>query len=101
MSGLLWLRDFTMKIYANEKLLTVLFFITGTGASEALEGEFKNYCVNSLANSRVYQTTCEVNGTYEGKVYCFGNEKSKEVFMKDPASNLKKAKDYFATLANQ
>lgn len=84
-------------IWIGNFLFFFIIFIN-VNSSFGVDGEFKNYCANSLANSRVYQTKCEVNETIDGKVYCFGSQNSKEAFLKDPKENLKKAQDYFLAL---
>jgi hypothetical protein len=50
-----------------------------------------------LAEGVIKKTDCSVNWTNaDGQTYCFGTEVSKEAFLKDPAGNLKKARDYLA-----
>ena len=44
------------------------------------------------------KTDCSVNWTDEdGHVYCFSSDASKEAFLKDPAGNIKKAKEFLAS----
>jgi len=66
-----------------------------TTAALAATGEFDNMCAEGLAMQKQIKTDCSVNGTYQGKTYCFGNEEAKQEFMKDPAANLAKAQEYY------
>jgi len=62
----------------------------------AAKGEFDNSCAMGLAEGQTVKTDCSVNWTAEdGKVYCFSTETSKEAFLKNPAENLAKAKEFF------
>ncbi len=65
-------------------------------AAFAVEGEFDNLCATSLSRGNHYQTDCSVNMTINGKVYCFGNENSKALFLKDPEGNLEKAEKFYS-----
>jgi YHS domain-containing protein len=49
-----------------------------------------------LALNKEIKTDCSVNGTYDGKTYCFGNEQAKKDFMKDPKANLAKAHAFYS-----
>ena len=68
-------------------------------ASAALSatGEFDNMCAEGLALGQDVKTDCTVNGTVDGKTYCFGNETAKTLFMKDPQGNLAKAQAYYSS----
>jgi YHS domain-containing protein len=62
------------------------------------QGEFDDSCTMGLASGQTVKTDCSVNWTGEdGKVYCFSSEASKEAFLKSPADNLKKARDFVAS----
>ena len=64
----------------------------------ATHGEFDDSCTMGLAEGQTVKTDCSVNWTGDdGKVYCFSSEKSKEAFLKSPADNLKKARDFVAS----
>jgi YHS domain-containing protein len=66
----------------------------------AIKGEFGNSCAMALTRREQIDTDCSVNWKAEdGKVYCFGSEESKAAFLKDPQTNLRKAKEYYAELA--
>jgi hypothetical protein len=68
--------------------------------AHAVEGEFGDQCAMGLASGQNVKTDCSVNWTDEdGHVYCFSSESSKEAFLKDPAGNIKKAKDFIASKA--
>lgn len=60
--------------------------------------EFDGSCAMGLAEGKRIKTDCKVSWTNakDGKVYCFGNEDSKEVFLKDPDANIMKAQETFA-----
>jgi YHS domain-containing protein len=62
-----------------------------SATAEEVKGEFGNECVTSLAFGKKYMTDCSVNTVYQGKTYCFGNEKSREVFLKNPDKVLAEA----------
>jgi uncharacterized protein YjbI with pentapeptide repeats len=57
----------------------------------AYAGEFGNYCLLSLSEGRFLQTDCSVNANYQNKVYCFGSEVSKEIFLQTPDEFIRKA----------
>jgi YHS domain-containing protein len=61
-----------------------------------MHGEFDNACVTSLALEKVYKTDCSVNAVYKGKTLCFGNEKSREVFFKNPDEFLLRAQIFYS-----
>ena len=63
-------------------------------------GEFGNYCLLSLSEGRFLKTDCSVNASYQGKVYCFGSEISKDIFLKTPDEFIKKAADRKSTRLN-
>ena len=63
-----------------------------------VKGEFDDQCAMGLADGQTVKTDCAVNWTdTDGHVYCFSSEPSKEAFLKDPAGNIKKAKDFLAS----
>src|SRR5580704_8713723 len=60
------------------------------------KGEFDNNSAMDLASGQVVKTGCLVNWTAsDGKVYCFSSDASKETFLKNPAENIQKAKEFF------
>ena len=62
------------------------------------KGEFDNSCAMGLADGQMVKTDCSVNWTdTDGHVYCFSSDASKEAFLKDPAGNIQKAKDFLAS----
>jgi YHS domain-containing protein len=78
-------------------IAAALWFALPTPAF-AVEGEFGNQCTMGLASGQNVSTDCAVNWTDEdGHVYCFSSEASKQAFLKDPAGNLKKARDFLAS----
>lgn len=64
--------------------------------AQQMHGEFGNACVTSLALEKVYKTDCSVNTVYKGKTLCFGNEKSREVFFKNPDEFLLRAQVFYS-----
>ncbi|MGH6832357.1 MAG: hypothetical protein ACRECM_04950, partial [Methyloceanibacter sp.] len=63
-----------------------------------VKGEFDDQCTMGLASGQNVKTDCSVNWTDEdGHVYCFSSDASKEAFLKDPAGNLKKARDFMSS----
>lgn len=63
------------------------------------KSEFGGICVEGLAQGRVIPTTCTIHWTSpEGKIYCFQNNTSKALFLKNPEGHIKKARDYYASL---
>jgi YHS domain-containing protein len=61
------------------------------------EGEFDGECVMGLALGKDIKTDCSVNTTFNGKIYCFGNETAKAVFLKRPEEFLTKARVYYSS----
>ena len=55
-------------------------------AAFAATGEYDNMCTMGLALGKDIKTDCSINATFQGKMYCFGNEDAKTMFMKDPAA---------------
>jgi YHS domain-containing protein len=72
------------------------FLLGSAVAAIAATGEFNNMCAEGLALHKVIKTDCSVNGQYDGKTYCFGNEQAKTAFMKNPKANLAKAEQFFS-----
>lgn len=63
----------------------------------AVTGEYDNMCTMGLALGKDIKTDCSINATIQGKMYCFGNEEAKTMFMKDPTGNLAKAQAYYSS----
>ncbi|ODA67019.1 hypothetical protein A7A08_02316 [Methyloligella halotolerans] len=72
--------------------------IGGATAAFAATGEFDNMCAMGLALDKEVETDCSVNTEYNGKTYCFGNEQAKEIFLKNPEANLKKAEAAYSRM---
>lgn len=68
-----------------------------TASAQTMHGEFGNECVTSLALGRTYKTDCSVNTVYKGKTLCFGSEKSRELFLKNPDELLLKAHVFYSS----
>src|SRR3990170_6397268 len=66
----------------------------------APKGEFDNSCAMGLASGQEVKTDCEVDWTAEdGKIYCFSSPESREAFLKNPAGNIQKAREFLASKA--
>ena len=72
-----------------------------TATATPVKGEFDNSCTMGLAEGQTVKTDCSVNWTdTDGKVYCFSSEASKEAFLKNPAENIQKAREFQLSKAN-
>ena len=66
--------------------------------AHAATGEFGDSCTMGLASGQTVKTDCSVSWTdAEGSVFCFSSESSKEQFLKDPKTNMQKARDFMAS----
>lgn len=80
----------------SSRLTTAAVMFFGlTAAAFAVTGEFGGMCTTGLAMHKQVQSDCSVNATYNGKTYCFGDQKAEVVFFKDPDTNLAKAEEYY------
>jgi uncharacterized protein YjbI with pentapeptide repeats len=75
----------------NKWLLIFSLFIF----SNVTAAELENYCTTSLAEGNFHMTDCSVNTKFDNKLYCFGNKKSREIFLEDPEAILKKAMNFY------
>jgi len=75
---------------------SLLFAVSGDTAF-ATEEEFGGECVMGLALGKDIKTDCSVNTVYNGKIYCFGNETARELFLKKPDEFLLKAQVYYSS----
>ena len=76
---------------------TTLLLGGATLGAAATTGEFDNECVMGLALGKDIATDCSVNTEFNGKIYCFGNEQAKTIFLKKPEEFLTKAKVYYSS----
>jgi YHS domain-containing protein len=61
-----------------------------------VKGEFDNNSTMDLASGQTVKTDCSLNWTdADGHVYCFSSEDSRTAFLKDPDTNIQKAKEFF------
>src|SRR3990172_648198 len=84
--------------------MALCFYVPAFAADQstmpAPKGEFDNSCTMGLASGQEVKTDCEVNWTGEdGKIYCFSSPESREAFLKDPAGNIQKAREFLASKA--
>jgi uncharacterized protein YjbI with pentapeptide repeats len=70
------------------KWLIILFLLIFSNLRAA---ELEKYCTTSLAEGNFHRTDCSVNSKFENKTYCFGNKKSRDIFLEDPKSMLNDA----------
>jgi len=74
------------------KFFLTIFLLVATNSYAA---ELEHYCTTSLAEGNFHKTDCSVSSTYEGKKYCFGNTKSKSIFLEDPEETLNEALAFY------
>jgi YHS domain-containing protein len=86
-----------MRVSLPLAVAAALLLGSNSGAMAETQGEFGNACATSLAFGKTYKTDCSVNTVYQGKTYCFGNERSREVFLKNPDKVLAKAQANYST----
>lgn len=84
-------------IFSTSAIAGALLLGLATAAFAATNGKFDNMCAEGLALQKNIKTDCSVNASLKSKTYCFGNEKAKMEFMKDPDGNLAKAQIYYST----
>jgi len=86
-----------MRTSLRSAIVGSLLFAVSGGTAFATEGEFDGECVMGLALGKDIKTDCSVNTVYNGKIYCFGNEKARELFLKKPDEFLLKAQVYYSS----
>ena len=86
-----------MRTSLRSAIVGSLLFAVSGGTAFATEGEFDGDCVMGLALGKDIKTDCSVNTVYNGKIYCFGNEKARELFLKKPDEFLLKAQVYYSS----
>ncbi|MBC7786190.1 MAG: pentapeptide repeat-containing protein [Methylophilaceae bacterium] len=69
---------------------SAMLFVIAVGA-----GEFGDNCTFSLSEGRLFKTHCLITTVYEGKIYCFSSESSKDAFLEDPKAMLTKAQSFY------
>jgi len=69
---------------------SAMLFVIAVGA-----GEFGDNCTFSLSEGRLFKTHCLITTVYEGKIYCFSSESSKDAFLEDPKAMLTKAHSFY------
>ena len=77
----------------------ILLALLAANAAYATGEEFKGSCAYGLSEYQVdVKTDCSIRwaNPSTGKIYCFGNEEVLGKFMKDPASNIRKAEQIYA-----
>jgi uncharacterized protein YjbI with pentapeptide repeats len=59
-------------------------------------GEFDDHCVTALAGGMLIKTKCEINIIFDGKMYCFASQESKQKFSENPKEMVIKAVEFYA-----
>ena len=67
-------------------------------STQAFAAEFDNYCAISLAEGNFHKTDCSIKADFEGKEYCFGNETSRSIFVKEPLTMIKKRNNFLVKI---
>jgi YHS domain-containing protein len=86
-----------MRTLLRSAIVGSLLFVVSGDTAFATEGEFGGECVMGLALGKDIKTDCSVNTVYNGKIYCFGNETARELFLKKPDEFLLKAQVYYSS----
>jgi YHS domain-containing protein len=87
-----------MAVPAGIAVIALALAFASPAPAADVKGEFDDQCAMGLASGQNVKTDCSVNWTDEdGHVYCFSSDASKEAFLKDPAGNIKKAKEFLAS----
>ena len=60
--------------------------------------EFNNLCVTSLSEGNFHQTDCSISHKLNEKVYCFGNQSGKDIFLNNPDKVIKQAENFYKLL---
>jgi YHS domain-containing protein len=90
-------KETAMTSFIVKSALTGAMLLGLATAAFAATGEYDNMCTMGLALGKDVKTDCSINASLQGKMYCFGNEEAKTMFMKDPAGNLAKAQAYYSS----
>jgi len=86
-----------MTSFIVKSALTGAMLLGLATAAFAATGEYDNMCTMGLALGKDVKTDCSINASLQGKMYCFGNEEAKTMFMKDPKGNMAKAQEYYSS----
>ncbi len=85
-------------------ILTLLAPLGGWAADrvDPAQAQFGGQCAEGLAEGQHVPTPCNITFTdKDGKIYCFSSAAAKASFMKDPAGNLAKARDFYAASSTE
>ena len=69
-------------------------------ATAAVAEEYNKADAMSVAMGKPKRTDCSVSEVIDGKTYCFESADSKAEFMKESATNIAKADDYWSPCAS-
>ena len=75
---------------------TNLSLVNSAFAADAVKGEFANHCTNGLSKGVFHTTKCEINESYNGKIYCFSNDGARDSFLLDQDNMIKTAETFYA-----
>ncbi len=71
--------------------------VPAPAAASGAQAQFGGQCAEALAEGRHVMTDCAVRWRdQDGKDYCFKDAAAKALFLKDPAQNLRRARDFIA-----
>jgi YHS domain-containing protein len=66
------------------------------------QAQFGGQCAEGLAQGQHVRTSCNITwADKDGKTYCFSSPTAKSEFLKNPADNLQKARDFFAASSTE
>jgi hypothetical protein len=89
-------------------VLGTLLCVMPVGATAAdapvspAQAQFGGQCVEGLSQGQHVMTSCALTWTdKDGKTYCFSTPAAKASFLKDPAANLQKARDFYAASSTE
>ena len=80
-----------------KKVISILLLVLNF---HAFGEEFKNFCTTSLSEGSFTLTDCSVSQEFDGKTYCFGTQKGKDIFLENPQEVIQKAEVFFSTTFN-
>lgn len=81
------------------RVFLLLLTLVVSAAAYAAGEQFKGSCAYGLSEFGVdVRTDCSIRWAdpSTGKIYCFGNEEVLGKFLKDPATNIRKAEQTYA-----
>lgn len=89
-----------MNRHSCRSIIALVAFAGFTSTALAAEhGEFGDMCTTGLAMHKQVHTDCSHRATWDGKQYCFGDQKAELIFFqKGPDEMIPKAAAYYKEL---